>query len=248
MVLLVLAIVWAAVLASWLRSRIGPGLGDSVGSFRRHLTMLERAAPSRVAPAHSMRAPGPVALPAYRVSAASQANAAGGRPAGYTPAGNQLTTLSSRPASVAAGMGTRRGPAPATGVAGAPSRYGGRRPTAPSMVVMRRRRSQKRRRDVLVFLLAAAVGTLLLGAGAGIHTLLYANVIFDLMLAAYVALLIRMRNLQAEREMKLTFLPPVKGVPAGMVLRGTGRYASMPSYNSAASMDTGELVLNRAAN
>lgn len=107
---------------------------------------------------------------------------------------------------------------------------------------MRRRQSQKRRRDVLVFLFAGATATLALGAIPGLHRMLYANLIFDLLLAAYVALLVRARNLSAERDAKLSFLPRVHPVPAGVIRRGTGRYASLGG-----GYDTGERMLRRAA-
>ena len=114
---------------------------------------------------------------------------------------------------------------------------------APSAAAMRRRESQKRRRDVLMFLLAGALTTLALGAIPGLHRLLYVQVVFDLAVAAYVALLLHVRNLAAERDAKLSFLPPVRAVPVGMVRRGTGRYASLtPAF------DTAELALRRAAN
>ncbi|HEX4865029.1 MAG TPA: hypothetical protein VFV02_13230, partial [Acidimicrobiales bacterium] len=59
-VLLVLAIIWGVLLVSWLRSRTEGTFSDSVGTFRRHLSVLERAAPSTVAPANRLRS-GPVA-------------------------------------------------------------------------------------------------------------------------------------------------------------------------------------------
>ncbi len=69
MVLLVLAIVWGVLLVSWLRSRRQDTAYDSVGTFRRHLTVLERAAPPTVVPANRLRTGGaPVGhvIPAYR--------------------------------------------------------------------------------------------------------------------------------------------------------------------------------------
>ena len=108
---------------------------------------------------------------------------------------------------------------------------------------MRRRASQKRRRDVLTLLVAGASTTLVLGALPGLHRLMYVQVAFDAVLAGYVILLLRVRNLAAERDTKLAFLPPVRSVPVGMVRRGTGRYAALAS-----SLDTGEFTLRRAAN
>lgn len=217
--LLVLAIVWAAVLVSWIRSRASSNFADSVGTFRRHLKVLERAAPSTVRPANRMRVPSAVLSPPYRLTPKGRPAV---RPAAAPPA--RARAVGGRPAAVSAGAVTRR-------------------PVSTTAAALRRRRSQKRRRDVLLFLVGAAVGTLALSAVPGLRRLVYANVIFDIMLVAYVALLVRLRNLHAEREMKLTFLPPVRPVPAGLVPRGTGRYASLAS-----TMDTGELALNRAIN
>ena len=56
-----------------------------------------------------------------------------------------------------------------------------------------------------------------------------------MLFVGYVALLVRMRNLAAERELKLTFMPP----PAA------GRPAR-PAYDL--GRDYGELSLRRAAN
>jgi hypothetical protein len=60
--------------------------------------------------------------------------------------------------------------------------------------------------------------------------------LFDLVFAGYVALLVRMRNLAAERELKLTFMP-----------RQAGAVRSRPSYDFG-SGGYGELSLRRAAN
>ena len=72
MVLLVLAIIWGVLLVSWLRSRTEGTFSDSVGTFRRHLNVLERTTPSIVAPANRLRS-GPVAgrtgIPPYRSTA-----------------------------------------------------------------------------------------------------------------------------------------------------------------------------------
>lgn len=70
-----------------------------------------------------------------------------------------------------------------------------------------RRRSQRRRRDVLITLLSVAVGTLALGLVPSLRMLLLVHLFADLLLVAYVALLIRQRDVAAEREMKVRFLP-----------------------------------------
>jgi hypothetical protein len=167
-VLLVLAVIWGVLLVSWLRSRRQDTAYDSVGTFRRHLTVLERAAPYTVAPANRLRTggvPGHV-IPAYR-------------PPGL-------------------GRGAQPG-RPAVGAAG------GLRP--PSPAALRRRQAQRRRRDVFFVLLAGVVGSFVLAILPGLSIMWSVQVMFDIVFAAYLALLVRARNLAAEREVKLTFMP-----------------------------------------
>jgi hypothetical protein len=76
------------------------------------------------------------------------------------------------------------------------------------------------------------VGSFLLGMVRGLHIMLYVNVLFDLLFVAYVALLIRMRNLAAEREMKLTFLPTANQLASPQ--SGYGRPAGGHGYAKAA--------------
>ena len=80
-----------------------------------------------------------------------------------------------------------------------------------------RSRTIRRRRDVLTALLVAVFSTLALGVlfSIGImivahlvsDVLLVANVLTDVLLVAYVALLVHQRNVAAERDMKVRFLP-----------------------------------------
>ena len=69
-----------------------------------------------------------------------------------------------------------------------------------------RSRTLRRRRDVLVALLATSGATLLL-ALIGLGMMLWVNLLVDACLIGYVALLVRQRNLAAERDMKVRFLP-----------------------------------------
>lgn len=200
MVLLVLAIIWGVLLVSWLRSRTEGTFSDSVGTFRRHLTVLERATPSVVAPANRLRS-GPVAgraaIPPYR------------------PARRPGQPMSQ--------------PRPAAAPA---SRSAQQRQQSPAA----RRRSQKRRRDVFFALLAGVLGSLLLSVVSGVSAMWTVQVVFDLLFTAYVVLLIRMRNLAAERELKLTFMPH------------TARPARpRPAYDSGFA-GYGDMDLRRAAN
>jgi hypothetical protein len=64
---------------------------------------------------------------------------------------------------------------------------------------------QRRRQNVLLGLLAAVIVTLALGL---LFKPAFAlNIVADLALAAYVALLVRARSIAAEREMKVRYLP-----------------------------------------
>ena len=77
----------------------------------------------------------------------------------------------------------------------------------PSPVSAARSRTIRRRRDVLTALLVAVVATLALGLLFSIGIMLVAHVVSDLLLVAYVALLVHQRNVAAERDMKVRFLP-----------------------------------------
>jgi Ca2+/Na+ antiporter len=85
----------------------------------------------------------------------------------------------------------------------APATY--RRSTS-SSAELRRRRTLERRRNVLFVLTGLCVGTLLFSFAMGSKMFLV-NILCDLMLAAYVALLVQLRNAAAERETKLRYLP-----------------------------------------
>jgi hypothetical protein len=200
-VLLVLAIVWGVLLVSWLRSRTERTFSDSVGTFRRHLTVLERATPATVAPANRLRT--------------GQRSGANGRPL----SGRALSPY--RP-TIPSVRGARPSLAP--------------RPLRPPTASrLRHRRAQRRRRDVLFALLAGTIGSFLLALIPGVSVMWPVQVLFDVLLVTYVALLIRMRNLAAERELKLTFLPPQQ------VARPRPTY----EFGGAAY---GDLDLRRAAN
>jgi hypothetical protein len=205
-VLLVLAVVWGVVLVSWLRSRAQATFGDPVGTFRRHLTVLEHTAPNIVPAANRLR-------PTTRM------DALGGIPP-YRAPGASPSLVSGRTPGVAPG---RRPERPA---ARPVSR---RAPASNSASAQRRRMAKKRRRDVFFALVAAALGSLVLGLIPGLRVMLYVQVLCDLLLAAYVMLLVRMRNLAAERELKLTYLAPQAGprraaaAPGRRAYEATGR-------------------------
>lgn len=150
MVLLVLAVIWAAVLVPpmW-RSRTDGRPADSIKQFHRHLRVLN-----------------------------------GTEPHGYSRA---LTANPGTPV-VTAPMSYRR--------------TSGMRPSAD----LRRRRSIERRRNVLFTLIGVAAGTLVLGI-LGLKMMWAFHLATDALLAGYVMLLARMRSMNAEREMKLRYLP-----------------------------------------
>ena len=150
MVLLVLAVIWAAVLVPpmW-RSRTDGRPADSIKQFHRHLRVLN-----------------------------------GTEPHGYS------RTLTANPGSV---------------VVTAPMSYRRQASIRPS-ADLRRRRTIERRRNVLFTLVGVAVGTLLLGV-VGVKMMLLFHVATDVLIAAYIALLVRLRSMNAERDMKLHYLP-----------------------------------------
>ncbi len=165
MVLVVLAIVWAAVLIPpMLRARAEGSPADSIGSFRRQLHVLQRTAPSAVAPANSLgvpRYPAPAPVPTYQMA----------------------------------------------------------RTFSPSPEASRRARTLRRRRDVLLALLAAMGLTFVLALVPGFGMLWGAHLVLDVAFLGYVGLLVRMRNLAAEREMKVRFLPtPANAQPQPALL------------------------------
>jgi hypothetical protein len=148
LVLLVLAVIWAAVLVPpmW-RSRADGRPADSIKQFHRHLRVLN-----------------------------------GTEPHGYSRA---LTAQVGSP------------------VVTAPMSY---RTSMRSSAELRRRRTIERRRNVLFCLAGGAALTLVL-AIAGLPMMLATHLIVDVLLAAYVGLLLYMRSAAAERDMKLRFLP-----------------------------------------
>lgn len=180
MVLVVLAIIWVAVLVPpAIRARAEARPADSIGAFRRQLTVLRRARPQW-----------------------------GGRGTGeawptesYVP--SAVVDLHRRQV---AGSATN----PLSGVA---------RLHQPSFrAASARSRTLRRRRDVLVVLLASAGVTLLL-ALMGVGMMLVLHLLVDVLLAGYIALLVRQRNLAAERELKVRFLPRRQAVEPAYLRR-----------------------------
>ncbi len=79
--------------------------------------------------------------------------------------------------------------------------------------------ARKRRRDVFCGLLVAMGATLVLGLIPSLRMVLLLHVVVDLLFAGYVALLVRARNVAAERELKVRFLPGVVTPQPALLLR-----------------------------
>lgn len=71
-----------------------------------------------------------------------------------------------------------------------------------------RSEAKKRRRDILVTLLAAAGLTLVLGLF--VRQMLIVHAVVDVLLVAYVALLLRFKRMAEERAVKVRYLQPAR--------------------------------------
>jgi hypothetical protein len=97
------------------------------------------------------------------------------------------------------------------------SAYAYGRPAQP-LRLGRSRQSIKRRRDIFLGLLVAMGGSLVLGFLPPLRALWLVHVVLDVVFVAYVAALIYLRNLAAERDMKVRFLPPAVATPEPALL------------------------------
>jgi hypothetical protein len=102
---------------------------------------------------------------------------------------------------------------------GSPARAGGEVTRTLPPHALRRLRTLRRRRDTLLVLVGGVVGSAALGAVPVLRALWALAAGLCVFLAVYVALLIRLRNLEAEREMKLRFLPPPRAQEPTLLLR-----------------------------
>lgn len=201
-VLVVLVALWAIVLApSLLRGRANRRSADSIGSFRRQLRVIQRTGPVVIPPANR-RVPPTISFPMPVSSSVADTSGQG-------------VVLALGPGRSAAGQVRRetgtpgpargaRAPAGRTGYATAGAHRGAGSRQALSGA---RARTLQRRRQVLLAILTAVVVTFLLGIVPPLRQLWWVTGMSVVALGAYVALLVRIRNLAAEREIKLTFLP-----------------------------------------
>ena len=93
-------------------------------------------------------------------------------------------------------------------------------PSAP-LRLGRSRSTVKRRRDIFVGLLVAMAGSLVLGTLPPLRILWTIHVVLDVLFVAYVGALVYLRNLAAEREMKVRFLPTAAASEPALLLRRT---------------------------
>ena len=77
--------------------------------------------------------------------------------------------------------------------------------------VMRRRATQRRRRDIFLSLSALTSLSAVCGFVPGLSAVWYLTAVMALALVGYTVLLLRIRAVVAERDMKLRFLPSASG-------------------------------------
>jgi len=204
-ILLILAMVWAVVLGPGLwRRYVQHHSGDSIGDFRRQLGILGRTSPQLVRPAHRLRTEEPAS--------------------GVVPGATGLPVVPD-------GLWRETSP-PGRGDTGERLGHGGNEPGAMSWAEGGVRRPDpyfrpeacKRRRDILVGLAAGFVLSGLLAAVPGLHLLAALTGVVGLALAGYVVLLVHLRNLALERQVKLRYLPePIAHEPSIVVRRAASR-------------------------
>lgn len=153
MVLVVLALMWAVVGVSWLRARNDRRGVNSISSFARHLSVLERTSPATGIYGPSTGPSRPAAAFSARFAAASSIDLATAR---------------------------------------------------------------RRRRNVLLALAGTAVGALVMIPFLG-GLAIMVQILADVLLVAYVVLLLRTQRLAAERRAKVRYLHPLSTAAADRV-------------------------------
>ena len=225
---IIIAAAWIVILAPSLMKRRSQSVGEigSISHFHRQLRVLEHSGPE------------PIVAPAYRlrsVDGGAPATQASGRPeAGAAPV-LSVVGASQLPKPALAFLGEQpgddRNEQPPIGprgrqrivfgdvrqddewtarpVAGArPAAVGGMAALERMSSAEARFRVRKRRRDALVVLVAVFVTTLAIGFVPGATLVWVLTALCGVALAAYVTLLVRLRQQAEERERKLHYLRP----------------------------------------
>ena len=181
MVLLILAGIWAAVLIPpILRARAESSPADSIGDFRRQLRVLQRTGPQH-APHGGETA---TAVPLRPVPS----------PRAMDPGGDWPALRPGGPGVAGQGLGSPR-----------PRQAGGG--PAPVGAAAKRARTVRRRRDVLFTLLMGMGTTFVLAMVVSSSALWMLHALMDGLFLGFLAMLVRMRAVEAEKEMKLRLLP-----------------------------------------
>jgi hypothetical protein len=207
----IIVVAWVVILIpGFLRRRSAGDATGSISHFHRQLRILEHSAPK------------PIVAPAYRLRADG---GVGPSDAGRTTGPPTLTVVGARdlprpalaflaedpplsPASPASGPVAEEGTF--VGIVSPPDAAG-------RTDAMSRRLARRRRRDTLGVLILATLASFMIGFLPGASVAWVATAIFGVALAAYVALLVRLRRLAEERERKLLYLrPPDAGSFAGL--------------------------------
>jgi len=189
-ILLILAGIWVGVGVVYFRGRLESTPADSIGDFRRQLRVLQRTGPSRGMSAENLdfgrhpEAVEPVPLRAVRES---------------RPGGRERV---SQPSRRQAGPG-RPAAAPRSAHSSA----------LPATSSAKRARTIRRRRDVMFTLLMSMGTTFVLAMVVSSSALWMLHLLMDGLFLGFVAMLVRMRSVAAEKEMKLRILPQPAGRP-----------------------------------
>ena len=241
-VVIIIVAAWSVILGpSLLKRRARAGGDQSITHFHYQLRVLEQ------------RAPEPIVAPAYRLRAVDGSGAPttihypdSGRPPVLTVVGAKelprpalaflgeppVDAEAAAPSPVFAPVAERtadlappagRFDTPAHDAVPAPV------PTAPRVPdALTRAQARRRRQDTLTILGAVFIITLMAAAVTG-SSFVWAVVALDgVALAAYVGILVHLRRMASEREMKLHYLDPQAARPDRVEVRRTymsGRYA-----------------------
>lgn len=188
-VVLILAGIWAAVLIPpILRARAESSPADSIGDFRRQLRVLQRTGPPRgVSPE--------VLNSGVYVEAVEPVPLRSVRGPGTGAHEDTISRLSRHQ------PGRSRAAPPTRSAHGSP----------PSSA--QRARTIRRRRDVMFTLLMGMGTTFVLAMVVSSSALWMLHALMDALFLGFVAMLVRMRSVAAEKEMKLRILPQPAGRP-----------------------------------